>query len=135
MIKKIFSLKKILLIFISVICFIYFLIYLNNSNPKMFNFIKNKIDYEIRQEIKKFFLFVSYYKKENSTLEKSNKQLSNSLLFLNNELITLQQQKNLVNEVVFPQTQFVKLKLSKILSLLYILLHKQCMKRERWIVF
>ena len=114
MIKKFFTLKKILLTFISIIFFIYFLIYLNNSNPKIFNFIKNKIDYEIRQEIKKFFLFVSYYKKENLNLEKSNKQLSNSLLFLNNELIALQQQKNLVNEVIFPQTQLIKLKLSKI---------------------
>ena len=104
--------KKIIIFIIIIILSILFLNILYFKTD--LRFIKNKVPEGIKKILKQTVFIIPNLKKEIESQKYLVKKQIDVTKKLKNELVEIQQIKGIVNEKIFPQTQFLKLNYSEI---------------------
>ncbi len=109
---------KIIISLITLIFLIFILYFFNAKDPKTFFWLKQLMPVEFKKVLKKTLFIIPELKKQSLMDRENYEKIKKDYENISNELVKTQQAKNLVNQRIFPDTQFVTLffKEIKILS-------------------
>lgn len=102
------KIKSKVIVFITVFFFIFFTLNILYSNQKL-EFLKNYVPSNVKKVLKSSFFYFSNLKRKNKIITEAYESLNKNNQILFSKLVELQQSKDIVNEEIFPQTQFIKL--------------------------
>ena len=85
--------------------------YMNLKNPEKIRFIKDLIPNQFKSFLKKTFFFIPEYITKHELLLGYHKEAQ----IVEQKLIKVMQEKDMINEEIFPQTQFMKINYKEIL--------------------
>ena len=100
--------KKKIIIYISIIFLIFLILNILYLNKNL-DFVKNYFSSDIKKILKNSIFYISNLERKNKIITESYNNLNKTNQILYSKLIDLQQSKDIVNEEIFPQTQFIKL--------------------------
>ena len=101
------KIKSKVIVFITVFFFIFFTLNILYSNQKL-EFLKNYVPSNVKKVLKSSFFYFSNLKRKNKIITEAYETLNKNNQILFSKLVELQQSKDIVNEEIFPQTQFIK---------------------------
>ena len=106
--------KKLLFTFILGILIVYFTYFINSQNPRIFFWFKQVMPIELKSFLKNTIFLIPELKKEIKIARENYNSILKKNTILSDELVSIQQAKNLVNQRIFPKTQFLTLSFDEI---------------------